>query len=211
MLTLYYSPGTASFVVHWLLIELGLPHELRLVDFESREQKSPAYLKLNPGGVVPTLLVDGEPLTECAALAMHLADLAPGAGLAPAPGSIERARYYQWFAYCANTLQPAFRAWWYPDEPAGAGNVELARAAAQSRIEACFERIDAHLRAHGPYLLGAQVSAADFYLTMLMRWSRKLPKPALDWPHLRALADRMRARPSFRAVYAAEGLDEWAA
>ncbi len=210
MLTLFYSPGTASFVVHWLLIELGLPHELRLVDFEARQQKSPEYLKLNPGGVVPTLLVDGEPVTECAALAMHLADLVPAAGLAPTPGSIERARYYQWIAYCANTLQPAFRAWWYPDEPAGPEHAELAKAAAQSRIEACFDRLDAHLAAHGPYLLGENLSAADLYLTMLMRWSRKLPKPALDWPGLRAHADRMRARPSFRALYAVEGLEEWA-
>ena len=211
MLSLYYSPGAASFVVHWLLIELELPHELRLLDFQSREQKSPEYLRLNPGGVVPTLLIDGEPLTECAALAMHLADLVPAAGLAPAVGSIERARYYQWIAYCANTLQPAFRAWWYPDEPAGPGNVEVARAAAQSRIEACFDRINTHLAGQGPYLLGDTISAADFYLTMLMRWSRNMPRPALDWPQLRALADHMRARPSFRALYAAEGLEEWAA
>jgi glutathione S-transferase len=210
MMTLYYSPGTASLVVHWLLIETGLPHELRLVDFESREQKSPEYLKLNPGGVVPTMLVDGEPLTEAAALAMHVADIAPQAGLAPAPGSIERARYLQWFLYCANTLQPAFRAWWYPDEPAGADNAGLAKAAAEANIAACFDRIDAHLGQHGPYLLGERVSAADFFLTMLMRWSRKLPRTALDWPHLRVLADTMRARPSFRALYAAEGLEEWA-
>jgi glutathione S-transferase len=210
MMTLYYSPGTASMVVHWLLLETGLPHELRLVDFEARAQKSPEYLKLNPGGVVPTLVIDGEPLTEAAALAMHLADIAPQSVLAPAPGSIERARYLQWFLYCANTLQPAFRAWWYPDEPAGPGNAALAKQAAEARIAACFDRIDAHLASHGPYLLGERVSAADFFLTMLMRWSRKLPRTALEWPHMRALADAMRARPSFRALYAAEGLDEWA-
>ena len=64
MYTLYYSPGTASLVVHWLLIELELPHELRLVDFDSKQQKSPEYLKLNPSGVVPTLVVEGQVLTD---------------------------------------------------------------------------------------------------------------------------------------------------
>ena len=51
---LYYSRSTASLVVHWLLIELGVAHELRMLDFDRREQKSPEYLKLNPQGRVPT-------------------------------------------------------------------------------------------------------------------------------------------------------------
>jgi glutathione S-transferase len=45
---------------------------------------------------------------------------------------------------------------------------------------------------------------------MLMRWSRNMPKPATDWPHLNALAQRMKARPSFRTLYEREGLTEWA-
>jgi glutathione S-transferase len=44
---------------------------------------------------------------------------------------------------------------------------------------------------------------------MLMRWSRQMPRPATDWPQLAALAQRMKARPSFRALYAAEGLADW--
>ena len=59
MLTLYYAPGTASLCVHHFLIELGLEHRLELVDFASKAQKSAEYLKLNPRGVVPTLVVDG--------------------------------------------------------------------------------------------------------------------------------------------------------
>ena len=210
MMTLYYSPGAASLVVHWLLIELGEPHELRLLDFDKREQKSPEYLRLNPSGVVPTLLADGAPMTEAAAIVMHLADTHPSAGLAPALGTLERARYHQWLFYMANMLQPCFRAWYYPDEPAGAAAVDAVKARAAQRAAACFDTLDAHLAAHGPYLLGERMSAADFQLTMLMRWSRNLPRTALDWPHLRALAERMRARPSFRALYAAEGLSEWA-
>ena len=43
---LYGSKSSASFVVHWLLIELGIEHELRMLDLEQGEQKSPAYLAL---------------------------------------------------------------------------------------------------------------------------------------------------------------------
>jgi glutathione S-transferase len=210
MYTLYYSPGAASLVVHWLLIDLGLPHELRRLDLAAGEHKRADYLALNPNGVVPTLLVDGEPVYETAALVLHLADAHPEAGLAPVPGTLERARYYQWLLHLANTLQPAFRRWFYPDEAAGVAAAQANKDSARQAIEACFDRIDAHLAASGPHLLGARLSAADFMLTMLMRWSRNMPRPATQWPQLAALAGLMKARPSFRHLYEVEGLTEWA-
>src|SRR5690242_14803037 len=90
MYILYYSPGTASMVVHLLLLELGAPHELRRVDLDAGGQRDPAYLKLNPGGVVPTLIVDGEARCEAAALALLLAERHPEARLSPVPGSPQR-------------------------------------------------------------------------------------------------------------------------
>lgn len=210
MYRLYYSPGAASLVVHWLLIETGATHEIVRLDTAAREHKQPAYLALNPQGLVPTLLIDGRPVTEAAALVLHLADAHPAAGLAPALDDPARASYYQWILYGANTLQPAFRVWFYPDEAAGAEHAGAAKARARERIEAAWQHVDAHLGAHGPYLLGAQPSAADFLITMLMRWSRNLPRPASDWPHLAALIVRMKARPSFRTLYEREGLTEWA-
>ncbi|MFT3898579.1 MAG: glutathione S-transferase family protein [Thermomonas sp.] len=207
---LYYAPGAASFLVHWLLIELGVPHELRLVDTAAKQQKSPGYLALNPNGVVPTLVVDGKPQYEAAALAMLLAERHPQAGLAPAADDPRRADYVQWMFNLANMVQPLFRQWWYPGEPAGEANADALRAHCAPRIEAQWQRIDDHLAANGPFLLGKDVSAADFYLTMLMRWSRNMPKPATEWPHLAALAKSLKARPSFAQLYAAEGLEEWA-
>lgn len=105
---------------------------------------------------------------------------------------------------------PLFRQWWYPHEPAGEASAEAVRAHAAPRIEAAWQRLDAHLAASGPYLLGAAPSAADVYLVMLMRWARNMPKPATEWPHLAALAARLKARPSFRTLYEREGLTEWA-
>jgi glutathione S-transferase len=119
MYTLYFAPGAASLVVHWLLIDLDLPHELVKLDIATRQHKTPEYLALNPSGVVPTLLIDGKPMCEAAAMAMLLADAKPEAGLAPALGSAKRTEFYQWMFHLANSLQPPFRLWWYPAEAAG--------------------------------------------------------------------------------------------
>lgn len=207
---LYYAPGAASMLVHWLLIELQLPHALHLVDTAAGAQKRPEYLALNPSGVVPTLVLDGAPLFEAAALAMTLADRRPQARLAPAFDDPQRAHYVQWMFHLANAVQPLFRLWCYPHEAAGPANADLVREQVRPRIEAAWDRLDAHLAAHGPWMLGATLSVADFYLAMLLRWSRNMPRPATHWPQLAALAQRMKARPSFKALYAAEGLSEWA-
>ncbi|MBP7598803.1 MAG: glutathione S-transferase C-terminal domain-containing protein, partial [Pseudoxanthomonas sp.] len=80
---------------------------------------------------------------------------------------------------------------------------------ARLKLERAWQQVADHLEAHGPYLLGAQRSSADFLLTMLMRWSRNMPRPTDRWPVLHAHAQRMKALPSFREVYAREGLTDW--
>jgi len=205
--TLYYSPGTASMVVHLALLETGAPHELKLVDLDAKAQRDPAYLELNPRGVVPTLVVDGQPLSESAALLMLLAERHPDSPLAPPPGTTpERAAWYQWIVYLSNTLMSAYRFWFYPQE---LDDTPAVRAALQRRIEGAWDLLDAHLAAQGPYLLGERFSGADLLLTMLMRWSRNMPRPATEWPALMRLADLVRARPSWQRLYEVEGLREW--
>jgi glutathione S-transferase len=210
MYTLYYAPGAASLVVHWLLIDLDLPHQLVKLDIAAREHKTPAYLALNPSGVVPTLLIDDKPMCEAAAMAVLLAEAKPESGLIPPPGSAKRGELLQWMFHLANTLQPPFRLWWYPSEAAGEDHAEDGKATAEARIHAVFANLDAHLAKNGPYLLGESASVADFMLVMLMRWSRNMPKTALDYPALANLATLMKARPSWKTLYESEGLTEWA-
>lgn len=206
---LYGSPSTASLVVHWLLIELGIDHTVHQLDFDKGEQKSSDYRAINPQGRVPTLLIDGQVLTESAAITMQLADLYPQAELAPAIGTSARGDYYRWMLFCAYTLMPAYRRWFYPYEPAGETRIPAVQAAARKELEAAWQQVDDHLAANGPYLLGAKRSAADFVLTMLMRWSRNMPRPTDTWPALHAHAQRMKALPSFAEVYCREGIDDW--
>lgn len=209
MYTLYYSPGSASMVVHLALLEIGAPHELVKLNLDAKEQHAPAYLKLNPHGVVPTLLIDGRVITESAGLLMLLAERHPDSALAPAVGTPQREAWYQWITYLSNTLASTYRLWFYPNDLGCAEHPPELRAALQRKIESVWDRLDAHLAAHGPYLLGQQFSGADLLLTMLMRWSRNMPHPALEWPALKELAQRVRARPSWQTLYQREGLTEW--
>src|SRR5712672_4831965 len=83
MLTLYFAPGSSSFAVHIALREIGVPFEGKAMSFRSNDLRSPAYLVLNPEGKVPTLIIDGCPLTEVAAILYYLAKRFPDAELLP--------------------------------------------------------------------------------------------------------------------------------
>jgi len=207
--TLYYSPGTASMVVHLALLEIGCPYELVKVDFAADEQHRPEYLKLNPLGRVPTLVIDGKPCFESTALLMLLAERHPEAALAPPPGSEARPAWYQWNVYFANALAPAYRYWFYPADLGQPEHAPELKSALRERIESAWAVVDRHLAERGPYVLGERFSGVDLLATMLMRWSRNMPRPATEWTALRRLAERVRARPSWRRLYELEGLTEW--
>jgi glutathione S-transferase len=209
--TLYYSPGTASMVVHLALLEIDAPFQLVKVDFERDEQHGADYLKLNPRGQVPTLVLGGRPYFESAALLMLLAERHPEAGLAPPAGSARRGDYFQWIVFFANSLGPAYRQWFYPPDLGSAEHPPFVREALRRKIEDAWSLVDAHLAAHGPYMLGAEFSAVDLLALMYMRWSRNMPRPVTEWPALKRYADRLRARPSWARLYEIEGLAEWRA
>jgi len=73
MLTLYYAPGACSMASHIVLEESGEKYEPKKVDFAAGEQRTEAYLKINPQGRVPALRLDnGEPLAENTAILPYL-------------------------------------------------------------------------------------------------------------------------------------------
>ena len=211
MIHLHYSPGTASMTPHLLLCELGVPFELKLVDRAGGAHKRPEYLKLNPNGLIP-VLVDGElVLYETAAIVLHLVDSHPAAGLAPgALGNAERAQFYKWLIWLANSVQAMMRHYFYSDRMVAPGNAAGAlevKAQAETMLGAMFDQIDAQFASHGgPWLLGERFSALDPYLFMLCRWSRGFARPARTLPHIAPFLERMLARPAVQRVLADEGL-----
>jgi len=210
MIHLHYFPGNASMTPHLLLRELGLPFELKYVDRAAGAHKRAEYLKLNPNGLIP-VLVDGDlVLYETAAILLHLVDTHPAAGLAPEVGSAERAMFYKWLIWLANSVQAMMPHYFYSDRMVAPGNAAAAlevKARAEARLNAMFDQIDAQLASHGgPWLLGERFSALDPYALMLCRWSRGFTRPARSLPHIAPFLERMLARPAVQKVFEVEEL-----
>ncbi len=208
MIELHYFPGNASMIPHILLEELGEKFTLRLVDRANAAHKSPAYLKLNPNGLIPVFVEGDLVLYETAAICLHLADTHPAAGLVPPLGTVERAHCYKWLAWLTNTLQATSLLYWYPERWVADGNTAAAaeiKASAETKIGTMLDQLDALLAAHGkPWLLGDQYSVVDPYTLVLCRWTRGFGRPARSLPHLGPYLQRMLARPAVQRVYATE-------
>jgi glutathione S-transferase len=219
MLQLHYFPGNASMTPHLVLEELGVPFELKLVDRAHNAHKSADYLKLNPNGLIP-VLVDGPStgsgqalvLYETAAIVLHLVDSHPAAALAPAIGSAERAQFYKWLVWLAASLQSQMPMYFYSDRYVNAGNgagASQVEAAAEAKIAALVDQIDAHLAAHGgPWMLGERFSALDPYAFMLCRWTRGMHRPARTLPNVAPFLQRVLARPATQRVLVTEKLQQ---
>lgn len=161
---------------HAALAEVGLDYELIRIERE-QAQTDPAYLALNPSGVVPTL-VDGDlVLTESAAILLYLADRFPAARLAPD----DRAQYYRWLAFLTNSVQTAMLRFFYPERYGGEGVGEVAAAEAGRHFDVLERTLDGR-----EWLVGEHRTAADLFLFMVTRWGRRLDSPAWDRPNLRA-------------------------
>ena len=109
MLTLYFAPGSSSMAVHIALHEIGVAFEGKPMSFKKDDMRSPEYLALNPEGKAPTLVIDGQPLTEVAAILFYLAKRCPDAGLLPRDDIEADARALSWMSFAASTLHPARR------------------------------------------------------------------------------------------------------
>ncbi|NKB79898.1 glutathione S-transferase family protein [Ochrobactrum daejeonense] len=210
MYKLHYYPGNANAAPHMVLEEIGVEHNLVLVDREVNAQKSSEYLKINPNGRIPTLEDDGLIINEAAAIVLYLLDRHPEAGLAPKFGTDERAKFYQWLFFLTNSLQEELMVWQYPERIGGADleAIEVIRRGAETRASNFLDVIEDHLKANGPLIMGDKLSAADFYLVMLCRWARPMTKPPRTRPNISRLLDKVIALPSVRRAYAAEGITD---
>ena len=207
MYQLYYYPNNASLAPHFLLHHMQQPYDLILVDKKANGQKSPDYLRLNPAGRIPTLVVNDQPIFESAAICIHLCESHPEFGLIPPLGHPARPLFFQWLAYLNNTLQAELMVRYYPhrhtnDESA----IPSVVAAQDDRIGEALSVINDQL-ALQPYLLGQDLSACDYFLFMLAEWCLPVKRSPLTFPHLAAYLQRLCALPTIQAVCEIEGMD----
>ena len=199
---LYYAPGACSLSPHISLREAGVAFDLERVDTRTRTTASGAdYLAVNPKGYVPALQLDGgEVLTEGAAVVQFIADRHPASGLAPANGTLERARLQEHLNFIASELHKAFTPLFDPSAP------EAAKQAAPAAIARRLDHVERLLADGRSWLLGERFSVADAYLFTVANWTGPTGIGLDRWPKLAAFVARVAARPAVQAAMRAEGL-----
>ncbi|MDR3446314.1 MULTISPECIES: glutathione S-transferase N-terminal domain-containing protein [unclassified Dyella] len=200
---LYYLPGACSLSDHIVLEWIGQPYESHRVARE--ELGSPAYLQLNPSGMVPALQEpDGWVLTENVAILNYLADKFPLAGLG-GEGARGRAEVNRWLAYLNSDLHPLFKPVFRPerfiDDTAAQ---EALRDKSIQRLRAYYERIDTQL--HGRDWLTGTRSFADPYLFVVLRWAMGKGVDLSGLDNLARFHRRMMEDAGVKAAMEQEGL-----
>jgi glutathione S-transferase len=163
-LIFYTNPMSRGRIARWMLEEVGEPYETVLLDYGTT-MKGADYLAVNPMGKVPAIRHGDTIVTEAAAICAYLADAFPDKRLAPPPTSPERGPYYRWMFFAAG-----------PVESAVTGKSLGLLAPADKKMMAGYgsfeETVDALEQAvgAGPYICGAQFTAADVYVGAQIGW-----------------------------------------
>ncbi len=182
MLVLYFSPGSSSLAAHIALNEAGATFEARPVLVATQETRKPEFLAVNPEGKVPSLLIDGQLLTEVLAILFYIGRTYPQAKLLPE--NIEgEAQALSWMSFLASTVHGA---------RADAALARAAFALATQRLGAREWALDAY-------------SVVDIFLFRLFwRFAARFGFAPGEFPSLEAHRARMLTRPAVIKALAAE-------
>ena len=200
MIKLYHAPRTRSVRIYWLLEELGLPYELKTVEFTPQTLKSPEYLKVHPLGKVPSIEDDGLTMFESGAILEYLLEKYGKGRLAPAPGTPTRGPFLQWVHFAEATALPpladiAAHSFVRPE----AERIPAVIPDARNRATAVLGVIEQALGSK-PYLLGNEFSGADImmgYALLLMKWFGLVTDA---YPKSAAYLARLEQRPALQKV-----------
>lgn len=193
MMKLYYSPGACSLADHIALLEVGAKFEIEAVDIRTKRTASGEdFHTINPNGYVPALVLDDcEVLTENIALLDWISEQYPQLRR---NGSLSRTRQLEMLAFISTEIHIAFKPLWH-----GGGEADKQRAREKVASLLAFTAA----RMQGDYLFGSELSAADCYLFVMLRWAGKfgiaVPDPLLRLQRL------MEQRPAVQAALAQEG------
>jgi len=106
MLTFYHAPWSRGSSIFWLLEEVGVPYEMKLIDIRAPGGVPEEYRSIQPNKKVPAIVHDGTVVTERAAIALYLTETFPEARLAPKPGDPMRAQFLSWLVYSDAVFDP---------------------------------------------------------------------------------------------------------
>lgn len=177
MYTLIGKPGWGSAIAEAVLELSGLPYRVEDIERDVQPVDSKRLTALNPLAQVPTLLLpNGTILTESAAIALHLADRAPSAELAPPPGDGTRDAFLRWLIFIVANVYPMYTVGDFPERfVSGETAGKELRATTDAYRDKSWRIVEAAI-APAPWFLGARFSALDVYAKVMTHW-----RPRRDW------------------------------
>jgi glutathione S-transferase len=182
---LYYNPRSRATVAKWMLDEAGADYEIVPISLVDREHKSHAFLQINPAGKLPALVDGSTRLFENPAICMYVAEKYPQAHLAPTVGSPGRGRYLSLMVYATAQLEPSMgdSLMKLPTPPSrGWNDFEIVKDVVEREL------------GFGPYLFGAQFTAADIAIGSSFIWQRMFGGRS-GRAKIERYVDRLLARP----------------
>jgi len=204
-LTLYYAPGACSLAPHVALEETQARFETVRLNLADGDQRGADYLAINPKGRVPTLIVDGRPLTEVIAIITYIHQRFPEAGVLPSRDPLLLARTYEVMTWLASTVHIAFaqitRPHRYVDDSAIAG--ALAQPG-KARFLKALSALEELATSSESWLIGETFTAADAYALVIRRWAERIDVDLSAFPAWSAKGDKALERPSVIRALARE-------
>ena len=196
MLTLYFTPGACSLAPHIVLEESGEPYETKRVDLANGEQRTEAYLKINPQGRVPALRLDsGEHIAENTAILPYLGKRF---GLWPTD-PVGEAKALSVIGFFAASVHPAHahvgRPERYASDPAAFPTLK------ETGLKAFYnylQQVDRMLA--GREWFSDQYSVLDPYAFVFYTWGIRRELPMAELKDYTAFKDRMMQRPAVQRV-----------
>lgn len=207
-ITFYFNPMSSAARVQLTLEELGIPHEKVFVDLQKGDQKKPEFLKLNPNGKIPTIVIDGQPMFESIAIQIYLGErYGAEKGLWPKVGSPEHMQALTWlcwaqvslctpvFTYIHNTSEQA------PAEARNAKQAEFALAEIHNNLRI----LDARIGEAGN-IVHKEWTLVDSDVSSVLEYGIYMAKlDTSKYPHFHAWLERAAKRPANLALRAQMG------
>lgn len=193
-LTLYHAPQSRAIIAQWMIEELGVPYEMKLLNLKKFEHKQPDYLKINPLGKVPAIVHDGVAITEAAAICTYLADAFPEKKLAIPVGDKRRGPYLKWLFFGPSCIEPASVDRLFSRAPVNPSSIGW------GDFDRMLDMVGQAVTP-GPYLFGQQFTAADVEIGSQMIWgtmTKAIPQRA----DIGGYIETLMARPALQRVFA---------
>ncbi|MEM6994901.1 MAG: glutathione S-transferase family protein [Myxococcota bacterium] len=202
-LVLYAYPMSSATPVMLALTELDVPHEFVHVDLAAGDQRKPEFLALNPGGKVPTLVIDGKPMFEAVAIMQWLGDrFGVERGLWPAVGTRARFEALSWSTWSYVTFGGTMARFIHAgnERVAAEGHNEAQAKIAGDELQSYLALLEGRLEGRS-HLLGDAFSLLDLIVAGVVTYATLLGMPTDDHPRVTAWVERFKARDAYKKVW----------